>query len=435
MPQDARRDIRLIIVGAGLVGLAAAIGFRKSQFQVTVLERVEEFSTKSAGITAPPNAASVLRVLGVLDELEAIAYQPNHFSVRSYSDGTVLARESKPSFLALHRATFHRILLEKAKSLGAEIKLGVVISKIDFQTPTVFLSNGDIYRGDLILGADGQDSQCRQLMLGRPERAMHGGRQFFAMDIEQSKLLKDDELREFVDPPAMNFWLGPHSHAVVFPLREDGLVHIIGSLLEDPDGPIRAKPRPLDMDELREQFVDWHPQLRRVFDLAPGGVKWSLTTTPYLTQWTHPDGKFGLIGDAAHAMLPFFGQGAAQGIEDVMVLTQLFARLTHKEQIPDFLTIFGDLRVPRAMRVKDKVDELRMLMTMPNGDMQRERDRQLREYAEKPFSGYPLPWMDPDFNNWIYSYDIPKEIAQAWEKYTKGLWPKTRGSWKILLST
>ncbi|KAL9094500.1 MAG: hypothetical protein Q9165_003350 [Trypethelium subeluteriae] len=273
MTEDARGDIHLIIVGAGLVGLAAAIGFRKSQYQVTVLERVEEFSLKSAGITAPPNAANILRALGVSDELEATAYQPHHFSVRSYSDGTVLARESKPSFLALHRATFHRILLEKAKSLGAEVKLGVVISKIEFETSTVFLSNGDIYRGDLILGADGQDSQCRQLMLGRPERAIHGARHFFAMDIEQSELLKDDELREFVDPPGMNFWLGPHSHAVVFPLREDGLVHIVGSLLEEPDGPVRAKPRPLDMDELKEQFVDWSPQLRQVFDLASGGVK------------------------------------------------------------------------------------------------------------------------------------------------------------------
>ncbi|KAL9094499.1 MAG: hypothetical protein Q9165_003349 [Trypethelium subeluteriae] len=130
-------------------------------------------------------------------------------------------------------------------------------------------------------------------------------------------------------------------------------------------------------------------------------------------------------------MLPFFGQGAAQGIEDVMVLTQLFARLTHKDQFPDLLTIFTDLRIPRASRVKDKVDEMRMLMTMPNGDLQRERDRQIR-YAEEPFGGSPLPWMDPDFNDWIYSYDIPKEIGRAWETYTKGLWPRTRGSWRVL---
>ena len=442
MAANVQRETRIIIVGAGLIGLATAIGLHNSQFQVIVLERVGEFSKNSAGIAIPPNATNALRTLGVLDEIEQAALQPDHFHVRSYGDGGILASETyiprmrdtyKTSFLNSHRATFHSILLKKAIKLGIKIRLGVNVSKIDFETPSVHLDDGEVLYSDMVLGADGQDSLSRQLMLGRPDRPISAGDAVFAIDIAQSEMMEHEELRDLVDPPCINLWFGPCAHVVVFALREDGLVHIIGSRTANLEEPIRARPQPVDLAELRQYLAKWDPRIRKIFDIAQSGLKWTLTETPYLTQWAHADGKFALIGDAAHAMLPFFAQGAAQGVEDATVLTQLFSRLTHKDQIPDLLTIYADLRIPRALRIKQKAQEMRLFMTMPDGDQQQERDRQLKEYGNQPFGGYPLPWMDPDFADWIYSYDIENDVAQAFEKYAKGLWPKTRGGWRKLV--
>ncbi|KAI9663955.1 MAG: hypothetical protein M1821_007446 [Bathelium mastoideum] len=440
MAQNARKDTHIIIIGAGIVGLASAIGFRNADFQVTILERATEFPKHSAGIAVPPNATNALRVLGVIDEAEALTTQPAHFNMLSYRDGTILSHDEyskmretyNTTYLNAHRATFHRILLDKATHLGTKIVTGVEVREIDFSAPAVYLTNGDVYNGDLVLGADGQVSMSRQLMLGRDEKPIHAGDAIWALDIKQTEMWKYPELRKFIDPPCVNIWFGPQAHAVVFGLKEDGLVHVVGSVWEDPKGPVRARPYAVDLPELRERFKDWDPQLRQIFDMPQEGLKWTLTATPDLTQWVHREGKFSVIGDAAHAMLPFFAQGAAQGVEDATVLTQLFARLTHKDQIPDLLTIFADLRTSRALRMKHKANESRLIYTMPDGEQQRERDRQITEHADAPFDGYPLAHLDPGFNEWIYRYDIPQEVDKAWKKWAKGQWPRTRGSWKTL---
>ncbi|KAM3069221.1 hypothetical protein ACMFMG_010737 [Clarireedia jacksonii] len=428
----------IVIVGAGLVGLASAIGLQKLGHRVTALDRAESFPKISAGIAIPPNATRALKNLDVLDSVSETAVQPTNLIVRSYRDGDVLANQpylpdlldkyNAPYFSA-HRATFHDILLKKAESLGVKIKLKAILANIDFVQGTVHLEDGQVYKADLILGADGSNSQCRELFQDRHEPPIHAGDTIFAMDIEQKYIWEQENLREFLQPPNVNMWFGPETHVVVFALREDGLVHIIGSRYEDPKSKIRARPQPMDMAELRNYFKDWDPRLRKIYDIAKDGMRWTLTRTPELLKRTHSDGKFALIGDAAHAMSPFLAQGAAMGIEDAAVLIELFSRLSSKSQIPDLLAIYERIRNPRAQEMKRRSASMRNVFALHNGPEQQERDRQIKEHA--PFHGYPLPWMDPVFQNWLYSYDAKQEVEKAWEIYCRGEWPGTRGSWKL----
>lgn len=111
------------------------------------------------------------------------------------------------------------------------------------------------------------------------------------------------------------------------------------------------------------------------------------------------------------------------------MLSRLLSHATHKEQIPDILTVYEGMRKPRALRLKHRSEEMRDVYCMQNGSVQEERDRQLRDL--EPYSGYVIPWMDPEFQSSMYSYDATKEADAAWEKYQKGLWPGTRGLWKL----
>jgi len=111
------------------------------------------------------------------------------------------------------------------------------------------------------------------------------------------------------------------------------------------------------------------------------------------------------------------------------VLSALFAKLSHKSQIADILTIYEQLRSPRALELKRRSQDMRSVFALHDGLQQQERDRQLTQ--QKAFKGYPLPWMDPVFQDWLYSYDVASEVKKAWETFLRGEWPGTRGSWKL----
>ena len=240
--------------------------------------------------------------------------QPQDIIIRSYRDGAVLNKVKlvpdmqhiyKAPYFTAHRATFHNTLLEEATRNGVVIKLGSVIVNIDFSNASVHLTNGKVYTGDLVLGTDGENSQCRELLLQRPDPPYHFGDMIFGLDIPQAEIRKHVDLRELVDPPRVHFWFGPGTHCVGFSLKESNLFHIIGGL-PDPDmSGIQARPQLANTQELRDYHRDWDPRLRKLLDLAKSSLKWTSTAIPELQRWSHPEGKFALLGDSAHAMTPF----------------------------------------------------------------------------------------------------------------------------------
>lgn len=114
-------------------------------------------------------------------------------------------------------------------------------------------------------------------------------------------------------------------------------------------------------------------------------------------------------------------------IEDGAVLGLLMGRLTMPSQLPDILVIYEALRKSRSTTVVKASSDNQGIFHMRDGDRQRERDRQLLEYQDHPFDGYPNKWRDPKFQAWLWGYDPEEEVEKAWAVYMKGQFPLTYG--------
>ena len=103
--------------------------------------------------------------------------------------------------------------------------------------------------------------------------------------------------------------------------------------------------------------------------------------------------------------------------EDGAVLGILFAKIQHKYQIPEILRLYESLRKPRTTRIVECSTEMQNVFNLPDGEAQRERDRQF--IHERPFEGHPNRWADPVFQEWLLGYDVEEEVERAWEVYGK----------------
>ena len=118
------------------------------------------------------------------------------------------------------------------------------------------------------------------------------------------------------------------------------------------------------------------------------------------------------------------GQGAAQSVEDAAFVGTLLSHVEHPGQIPDMLSIYEQVRLPRAMYVKRRAWEMRATFGYPDGPLQHERDRQM---ALEPFEGCPNPTVDPVLQKWLWGHDVFAEAETAWKRYEAGLLPHKKG--------
>ena len=326
-------------------------------------------------------------------------------------------------YLHIHRADYHRILVEETKRLGVSIELGSSVTGIDFEKAIVHVKDKDDFHADLIIGADGLKSVCREAFLGHPDPPKLTGDLAYRIVIKAQDMLAHPELRSLVERPAINYWMGPHGHVVCYLLQGGGLYNIV--LIRPDDLPELVNTAKADIQEMRAFFESWDPRLKTLLGMVQETSKWRLLNSEEMDSWSHPSGKFALLGDACHATLPYLAQGAAQAVEDGAVLGALFERVEGRSQIPDILVIFESLRKARTTRVVQGSTALRDIFHMVDGKRQKERDRQLLE--DTPFDGYPNRWADPVFQPWLFGYDALKEVDDAWRRYKGGLFPGTRG--------
>ena len=334
-------------------------------------------------------------------------------------------------YLVIHRAELMKAMAEKAKEAGATILLGSVIESIDFSKPSILLGDKSVLEADLIIGADGERSFCRDALLGHPDPPHHSGDIVFRTVIPIEKLRGDSELFGLLEPPAVHYWLGPNAHAVAYSLKEDGLLNIALIRPDIPDAQATFGPQQVEMDHFRGSVKQWDRTLKKLLEYAQQANQWILVECTDLPSWIHPAKSFTLLGDSAHAMLPYLAQGAAQAIEDAAILSGLLYHIEHKCQTADILSIYEMLRKPRAMQVKRQSLATRNINGMADGPLQRERDRQL--LLHQPFDGYPNPLADPVFSKWLFGYHAVEEAERAWATYKRGEWPLTSGMWQTSL--
>lgn len=319
-----------IIAGAGIGGLTAALSLARAGLQVTVLERASALQEVGAGVQLSPNATRLLLDLGAGPGLEKRVFAPDGiriFSVLSGGElttvplgGTAAERYGGP-FWTVHRADLHGVLAELAMKspnirLELDAELRAAATHPGGLTAHVAVS-GEERTLDAagLIGADGVHSAVRTRLLDGPV-ARYTGKMAFRAVIPIGETPMD--LRR-----VGGLWLAPKAHLVHYPVRagrELNIVAIVDGSWQD-----ESWSAPAVREEVLAQFStlpgsDW-PEVARALVAAPAAwTKWALRGVDPRFEWT--GGVVTLIGDAAHAMLPFSAQGACMAIEDAVVLAR-----------------------------------------------------------------------------------------------------------------
>ena len=267
-----------------------------------------------AGINISPNATVIFKEWGIYEAIKNKANIPYAGFMRSYKDSVVLSRQQlgheieslySASYMVIHRADLHGTLQEEAKRLGVSIKLNCHIIKLDFLEPSIELSNGEKYVSDVILGADGERSACRDTLLGLRPSARDSRDHVFRITVNISEILQHESLVSLVQPPCLNLWIGPGAHAMGYALKRDEVFNIVMTCAHDPAKSVDHGPQRVDLNEAINACSHWDEKFKTIIGLAQGCSRWTLFEPPKSGPWVHRNGKFALLGDSAHAMLPF----------------------------------------------------------------------------------------------------------------------------------
>lgn len=377
------------IVGAGIAGLTAALSFARHGISCDIIERVERLEEVGAGLQISPNAARILDTLGVLPQIETQWLEPDAVNLASGHSLKQLvslpmrqaARERWGApYGVMHRATLQSVLLAAVRQNPlCRLHLG---KQVEVADPAI-LSAMTLQEYDLIVGSDGVWSSARYAVAGSPAATFSG-------NIAWRFTLAADQLPDFLQKRSVTAYLGPSAHLVAYPLAETGGFNIVAIATgANPGDTWKAEAQGKQHALLLTQFRNWHPAFAHVLEAVSKPTFWPLFQAGE-GRWQNGRDTV-LIGDAAHAMMPFAAQGAAMAIEDAFELATF---VTRNDNLGEALASFEAHRIPRIAKARKRA-ALNKFAYHARGPMRLGRDLMLSIRPPESFLA--------DFD-WLYGY-------------------------------
>jgi salicylate hydroxylase len=344
---------RIIVAGAGIGGLTAALVLADKGFRVILAERTERLEEAGAGLQLSPNASHVLITLGLKSSLEGKAITPDSVSVMSGPRGVELVRlpldgsDAAAPYWVIHRADLQAALATQAiANPRIELQLGCELESFTSDADGVvanFRQGTTPQRRSAaaLIGADGLWSAVRRQLDPTVQPQFTGLIAWRGM-IEARLPLDPSET------PRVRLWMGSNAHLVTYPMAHGQQTNVVA--ISPGQWHDQGWSAPATTTEAGAAFTGsrWSEPARAVITSVAQWRKWALFTLPASTTWATD--RAALLGDAVHAMLPFAAQGAGMAIEDAAVLARCLDE--GSSDIPSALKRYASLRRERVARVQ-----------------------------------------------------------------------------------
>ncbi|MBR1163458.1 FAD-dependent monooxygenase [Bradyrhizobium elkanii] len=350
----------VIVAGAGIGGLTASLTLAAQGFRVVVLEKAERLEEAGAGIQLSPNASRILVELGLKEPLALRAVTPESVNILSARAGGEIARmplgqaaefRAGAPYWVIHRADLQAALQAAASDHpDIDLRLGCQFEDVTKHARglTVVQRRGNSRQEELavaLIGADGIWSSVRGHLFPDVQP------QFSGLIAWRGTLDATALPREYT-APRVQLWMGPDAHLVAYPISAGRQVNVVAIVSGTWNRPGWSEPG--DINEIKGAFATarWPATARLLIGAVDGWRKWALFTLPDIGRWS--EGAVTLLGDAAHAMLPFAAQGAGMAIEDAAVLAKALSDSTGENTagIPAALKRYARMRRGRVLKVQ-----------------------------------------------------------------------------------
>ncbi len=320
------REMKVVVVGGGIGGLTAALALLRRGFRVEVHEQARELREVGAGLSVTPNAAHALVDIGLKPVLQRRANALERTGVRHFKTGRMLVEVQRGAamierygehYYVIHRADLHEGLAAAIRAIDPQcIRVGrrCVGVRQDERRAIASFEDGNEAHADVLVGCDGLRSAVRESLHGAASPPFTGYIAFRAL-VPMSSLPGI-----VIDPPSC-LQIGPGRTFTRYPVSNGQVLNYV-ALAEKSGWEVESWSVRAEVSEVLEEFRDFHEDVQAIIRATPerGCFKWALFDREPLPQWR--SGRITLLGDAAHPMLPFLGQGAAMAIEDAMVLAR-----------------------------------------------------------------------------------------------------------------
>ena len=330
------------VIGAGVSGLTAGYALRKIGTQVDIFERSESIKEFGAGITLSKNATILLQEIGLMESLSSIGHHPMGSYIRDYKKAKVIKSKTfDKNFITLDRRDLVATLATRFEEIGGSINFKSEIKSIDPVAGEVLISNQEKKIYDLILICDGIQSSLRGSYFDNQQPQ-------FTNYVAWRGMTTIENLPKYEGSDKVNLYYGPGGHCVHYPTGRENLINFV-AIEHNKTWSEESWKTEGNKSEFLNCFKGWNEDLLSMFSSAQEIYKWGIFERS-LPKTLFRD-KSVLLGDAAHPMVPFLGQGGCLAIEDAYCLISL---LMGEEDINKALQQYDQLRNSRGSWIQKR---------------------------------------------------------------------------------
>jgi salicylate hydroxylase len=319
----------IAIIGAGISGLALGCILQEARIPVIIFEKSDEVSNYGAGISISSNGIRILKNLRIYKEVLEQSANPKK---AVYYSNKIEINSFDVDVITTSRKTLYKALLKKYIDHDGEILFNHMLSDLYTNKSELHFSNNAIYKVKHIAACDGINSLCRNQILssGSP---VYSGYSVWRSIVDKTQY-------------DIKTLLGPNYHIVTYPISTSKVSFV--AAIKTSKEYIESWKMPGTIDELKADIPRSANKFFSFIDERSTLYKWGVYTRPSLNKLCFDNLTF--LGDAAHPIVPFIGQGGCLALEDAYAFGQLI--VSSKDSLKNAQSAYENLRLKRIRKIK-----------------------------------------------------------------------------------